>query len=269
LKLLILSDLHNDMDHMSVVVDGRRIDADVDVVVLAGDIEEGLRSPEWARRAFPNKEIILVAGNHEFYGRYWNRNLTRIRQRSNELDIHFLENDATEIDGVRFLGCTLWTDFMLNGASRRQTAVHEARQRMTDYRKIKHDRRVGEDHEWKLFETPFLHPESTVKRHLTSVEWLENELKKGCFHKTVVVTHHAPHPQSIPPHHQSHALAPAYASNLEDLMGYSALWIHGHIHFRADYEVQGTRVVANPRGYVYARDEGRNKDFNPFFGVDI
>lgn len=73
MKLLILSDLHNDMDEMSVVVDGRRIDADVDVVVLAGDIEEGLRSPEWARRAFPNKEIILVAGNHEFYGRYWNR----------------------------------------------------------------------------------------------------------------------------------------------------------------------------------------------------
>lgn len=123
LKLLIMSDLHIDMAMMSVVVDGRRIDAEADVVVLAGDIAEGLRSPEWARHAFPDKEIILVAGNHEFYDRYWNRNLTRIRQRSKELDVHFLENDATEIGGIRFLGCTLWTDFMLNGASRRQTAV--------------------------------------------------------------------------------------------------------------------------------------------------
>lgn len=46
MKLLILSDLHNDMDEMSVMVNGRRIDADADVVVLAGDIEEGMRSPE-------------------------------------------------------------------------------------------------------------------------------------------------------------------------------------------------------------------------------
>lgn len=269
MKALILSDLHIDMAEMPVVVDGRRIDAEADVVVLAGDIEEGLRSPNWARQAFPNKQIILVAGNHEFYGRYWNRNLNRIRQRSKELDIHFLENDATEIGGVRFLGCTLWTDFMVNGSSRRQTAVHEARQRMTDYRKIKHDRRAGEDHEWKLFETPFLHPESTVMRHLASVEWLERQLKECSFHKTVVVTHHAPHPQSIPPHQQNNTLAPAYASNLGDLMGSCALWIHGHIHYRADYEVRGTRVVANPRGYAYARDEGRNMDFNPFFTVEV
>ncbi len=269
MKILILSDLHNDMDEMSVVVDGRRIDKDADVVVLAGDIEEGLRSPEWARQAFPDKEIVLVAGNHEFYGRYWNRNLIRIRQRSKELGIHFLENDVKEIEGVCFLGCTLWSDFMINGSSRRQIAIQEARQRMTDYRKIKHDRRAGEDHEWNLFKTPFLHPESTVKRHLASVEWLEKELKSCSFHKTVVVTHHAPHPQSVPPHRQHNALAPAYVSNLDDLMGHCALWIHGHIHYQVDYEVRGTRVVANPRGYAYARDEGRNKEFNPFFMVEV
>jgi len=155
--------------------------------------------------------------------------LTRIRQRSNELDINFLENDAADIDGVRFLGCMLWTDFMMHGSSRRQTAVHEAHRRMTDYRQIKHDRRAGEDLEWKIFDTSFLHTESTVKRHLASVEWLKNELKRCNFHGTVVVTHHAPYPQSVPPHYQNNALAPAYASNLDDLMGRCALWIHGHI----------------------------------------
>jgi predicted phosphodiesterase len=268
LKILILSDLHIDMAEMPVVVDGRRIDADADVVVLAGDIEEGLRSPDWARKTFPSKEIILIAGNHEFYGRYWNRNLSRLRQRSKDLGIRFLENDATEIGDVRFLGCTLWTDFMVNGSSRRQMAV-EARQRMTDFRKIKHDRRAGEDHEWKLFETPMLHPEATVKRHLASVEWLERQLNACSAHKIVVVTHHAPHPQSIPPHQQNNALAPAYASNLDDLMGQCTLWIHGHIHHGADYEVRGTRVVCNPRGYAYARDEGRNPGFNPFFMVEV
>jgi Icc-related predicted phosphoesterase len=140
---------------------------------------------------------------------------------------------------------------------------------MTDYRKIKHDRRAGEDHEWQLFDTPFLHPEATVKRHLASVEWLEKELKACSFHKTVVVTHHAPHPQSIPSHQQNNALAPAYASNLDDLMGQCTLWIHGHIHHSAEYKVRGTRVIANPRGYANVQGEGCNPGFDPFFMVEV
>ena len=269
MRLLILSDLHNDITPMDLVVDGRRIDEQADVIVLAGDIEEGMRSPEWAREAFPDKEIVLVAGNHEFYGRFWNRNLTRIRQKSRELGIHFLENDSVELDGVRFLGCTLWTDFNIRGPSLRQKSVNEALERMTDYRVIKHDRRSGEDHEWKQFGTSSLHPESTVKRHLASVEWLAKELESADFFKTVVVTHHAPHPDSIPFYQRDNLLAPAYASDLTELMGRSALWVHGHIHYKADYEVYGTRVVANPRGYAYARDEGRNLNFDPFFTIEI
>ena len=28
------------------------------------------------------------------------------------------------------------------------------------------------------------------------------------------------------------------------------LWIHGHTHDSFDYQVQGTRVLCNPRGYA-------------------
>lgn len=40
MKLLILSDLHLDMAPMAVEQDGRRIDHEADVVVLAGDIAD-------------------------------------------------------------------------------------------------------------------------------------------------------------------------------------------------------------------------------------
>ena len=40
----------------------------------------------------------------------------------------------------------------------------------------------------------------------------------------------------------------------------AALWIHGHMHESFNYEVYGTRVVCNPRGYA---PEALNPDFRP------
>lgn len=167
-RLLTLSDLHNDIQPMSPIQGSRRIDADADVVVLAGDIHEGVQAPMWARQAFPDKEVVLIAGNHEFYGRYWNRNLRKIREKSAELGIHLLENDAVELFGVRFLGCTLLTDFALGGEERRHDSMREARLRMNDYQRIKLDRLSGENHEWRELRVNKLVPELTLRRHVQS-----------------------------------------------------------------------------------------------------
>ncbi|QBK04572.1 hypothetical protein DW355_07030 [Hylemonella gracilis] len=262
-KLLILSDLHNDIQPMCAEVDGRRIDADADVVVLAGDIHEGVQAPIWARQAFPDKEIILVAGNHEFYGRSWNKNLHELRQKSAELGIHFLEDDAVELFGIRFLGCTMWTDFALYGADQAQDFMAKAHERMSDYKRIKLDRLPGENQEWKEQRRPQMIPLLAQRRHEASVQWLDRELTAGNPDKTVVVTHHAPHEKSVPAEYKGHPLSPAYASDLSHLLGRSKLWIHGHIHFNADYLVGATRVICNPRGYSYAKREDINKEFRP------
>lgn len=188
MKLLVLSDLHNEIRPMSCEVDGRRIDHDVGVVVLAGDIHEGVQAPKWARQTFPDKEIILVAGNHEFYGQYWNRNLSKLRDTSAELGIHFLENDAVELFGIRFLGCSLWTDFALHGDDQLQERMRHALARMTDYRRIKLDRIAGENRDFREFRSVTLVPELTRRRHRESVEWLDRELNQGDPSRTVVVT---------------------------------------------------------------------------------
>jgi hypothetical protein len=44
----------------------------------------------------------------------------------------------------------------------------------------------------------------------------------------------------------------------------AVLWIHGHMHHSVDYDVRGTRVVCNPRGYL---TDGRNE--NPRFDADF
>ena len=46
----------------------------------------------------------------------------------------------------------------------------------------------------------------------------------------------------------------------------AALWIHGHMHESSDYEIYGTRVVCNPRGYA---PNALTPDFQPYFVVEI
>ena len=269
LKLLILSDLHNDIRPMSPEVNGRRIDAEADVVVLAGDIHEGVQAPMWARQAFPDKEIVLVAGNHEFYGRYWNRNLHKIREKSKQLGIHFLENESVELFGVRFLGCTLWTDYCLFGEERRWEGMRDAQVHMTDFRRIKLDRKPGENQDWREFRVVKLIARLTLRRHVESAEWLDRQLAIGNPDNTVVVTHHAPLGQSIPEHFVGDILSPAYASNLTMLVGRSRLWVHGHVHESMDYSFGMTRVICNPRGYPTPSGDLLNELFQPSLLVEI
>lgn len=51
--------------------------------------------------------------------------------------MHFLENDAVTIDGVRFLGATLWTDFLLFGEDQKPAAMREAARVADDFQLIK------------------------------------------------------------------------------------------------------------------------------------
>lgn len=257
MKILVLSDLHLEMGDLDLVVDGQRIDDGVDAVVLAGDVMNGPGGPAWARQAFPNKEIVMVSGNHELYGLDWLEGLERLREDSASHGVHFLEDAAVEIDGIRFLGCTLWTDFCLHGSDHQARRMMEVESLMTDFKEI------------RIADGP-LASWAVLGRHEMSRLWLQEELARCDFGRTVVVTHHAPHPLSMNRYDSLKPIAAAYASNLEDasLMGYATLWIHGHVHEAADYDVFGTRVVCNPRGYL-APDGQALSGWDPCFYVEI
>lgn len=89
--------------------------------------------------------------------------------------------------------------------------------------------------------------------HRATRSFIEAELCRTHDGPTVVVTHHAPHPDSLPPSHGE--LAWCYASDLSELIIERGpdLWIHGYVHQATDYRVGRTRVVCNPRGHADER----------------
>ena len=264
MRLHILNDLHLEFARWPREIDLNAIDADI--TVLAGDIGVGLEGIVWALAAF-QRPVIYVLGNHEYYGqRLMPELLATARAKCRGTHVHLLENDAVAIDGVRFLGCTLWTDFALFDEEERNVrAMEEAGMKMGDFRQIMAGRRDGGYGKNKLI--PFT-PAMARERHLASRGWLEGELAKPHDGPTVVVTHHAPSARSLTYQEPTWLLDAAYASNLERLMGESQvrLWVHGHTHLATDYEIEGTRVVNNPRGYVPGEMVG---EFRPGMVVNI
>lgn len=94
-----------------------------------------------------------------------------------------------------------------------------------------------------------------------SWQWLEEQLGLADPGKTVVVTHHAPHPRSVPVKFEGHPLSLCYATALEAMMGKASTWIHGHILDSVDYKVQGTRIVTNLHGYRLRGGACRTRSF--------
>lgn len=133
MKLHILSDLHLEFAAFHPPATG------ADLVILAGDIHVKDKGLAWISAAFPDTPVLYVLGNHEYYGRAYPKHLHDLKEKVQGTSIHILENDTFEMDGIRFLGCTLWTDFKLFGDPR--IAGYEATMKMTDYRKI----RIGLD----------------------------------------------------------------------------------------------------------------------------
>jgi Icc-related predicted phosphoesterase len=262
-NLLVLSDLH--VEFAPFEPDPAAVAA-ADVVVLPGDIHKGVAAAAWARAAFGDKPIIYVAGNHEFYGQKWFAHLEALRHASRKHGIHFLEDDSVDIAGIRFLGCSLWTDFELFGVERKPYAMRTAQADMNDFREI----RVEKTRDVYWVRSGRLQPGLTVLRHRHSVQWLGQSLAGADPHRTVVVTHHAPHPDSVAAQFATDPLTPAYVSDLTRLMGKACLWLHGHMHDSCDYTIDGTRVVCNPRGYpLRAGGQFENDSFVPGLIVEV
>jgi len=248
MRVHILSDLHLEFAAF------KPINVNADVVVLAGDVHTGKNGIKWILKAFPDRPVIYVLGNHEFYGQKIPKLISEIKELAQRTNVQVLENDKVEIGDVAFLGATLWTDFRLNGDP--VLAEVAAQTGMTDFRRI----RVTPS--YRRFR-----PSDARRIHAHSLEWLAQRIEQARGRKIVVVTHHAPSPQSIPARFQNDPLNPAFASNLEPFIVEcgAALWIHGHIHHRADFTVGGTRVVANPRGYPTEPHTG----FDPTLVIEI
>lgn len=235
MKILLLSDLHLSM-HPLVLPQ-----VQADVVVLAGDLGRPAAALAWAGQFA--QPTLFVAGNHEFYGSDLSTAMAQLREGARGTRVCVLECDERHIDGVRFLGCTLWSDHRLNlDPVERELGLQQALASVRDFSRI--GVAPGRDERF----TPAL------SRQLfdQSVAWLDARFAQVFPGPTVVVTHFAPARGSIHARFAGSPLNACFVSDLEDrIQGWRPqLWLHGHTHDSFDYSIGRTRVVANPRGYA-------------------
>jgi predicted phosphodiesterase len=254
MKLLLLSDLHLELSDLSLPEA-----LDFDVAVLAGDIHwPGARLHEWLARTPAlqrARAVVGVSGNHEYFERVLQHEGSVLQQAARAASsppVHRLDCGEAQIDGVRFLGCTLWTDFELRidtpqgPCADRDRGMATAARLMADYRSIAWSGAPGA--------TPRpMTPYDTLRMHRHQRQWLQGKLAEPCKGPTVVVTHHGPHRRSLASRYAADWVSTAYLSELPDtFFEVPALWVHGHTHSSHDYRVGNCRVVCNPRGYQTA-----------------
>src|SRR5258708_38133660 len=105
---------------------------DADAIVLAGDIANGAAGIEWAGKTFA-QPVLYLAGNHEYYEGEFEAVQQAIGAAAREFAVALLDCSEAVIDGVRFLGCTLWTRYSLVPQAERPTGNQAARKLNPDY----------------------------------------------------------------------------------------------------------------------------------------
>lgn len=264
IRTMIQSDLHTEFDKTATPYTIPSISRDL--LILAGDIHLGTKADKLILNQLIESDVIYVLGNHEFYNQClpavrsaWSGpTKSRINTEAATLGyrgrLHVLDDSAVTINDVTFIGATLWTDF--NGGN--PVDMNEARLGMNDYRII-YTLIDNDDFSRKI---P-LQPEDTTRLHSQSLQFIETELKKPG--KKVLIVHHLPSYQSISEGYRGNPLNPAYASNLDRLFDeYDdiELCIHGHAHQTFSYDINGTPIICNPRGYT-------PDQLNPLFDPEL
>lgn len=277
MRVQLLSDLH-----LERYPDFQPLAApDADLLVLAGDIgsyqaESRLATDDFGLGRFsprrpgaPWRRVLYLPGNHEYDGLPYDETRERLRGLCGQLGIDWLEQAVLDIDGVRFVGSTLWADFDAL-AGREKTAANRLRSRQKAFRAANH---YLSKNTLLLNGVPAL-AEDLRPLALAAEQWLRGVLDTPFDGPTVAVTHFAPTLRSADPRY---GLAPGtagFCNDLDPLLARAQVWMHGHLHCPHDYLVEGVddgrpwacRVVANPRGY--ARN-GEQAAFREGFVVDI
>ncbi len=263
MKLRILSDLH--IEFHPFVIPPLPDDA-ATTLVLAGDVGVIYRRQEleaFLRAAAARfRAVVYVLGNHEYYRGQWPAARVALQSWGLPANLHVLERDSVEIDGVCFVGATLWTDF--DGAS--LEVMQGAEQSLYDFHYI--DTGTGAQGE-----RIHLRSDDVLEDHRGARAWLHETLAALAARgqRTVLVTHHGFALDSIHERFRDNPLNGAFVSDCAALITQTRplLAIHGHVHNSFDYRLGDTRVIVNPRGYTRRDDTQENPAFDPCLHIDL
>lgn len=281
MNIQLLSDLHLET-HPHFVPEPA---PGADVLVLAGDIgsyqngsqltdtDFGLArfSPLASLAGWPTP-VLFVPGNHEYDAQDFDAAHTRLRQTCERLGIVWLEREVVMLQGVRFVGTTLWSDFDALAENEGSTDLGR-RLKMRDkaFRAANfYLRKTGGTRQGEAFLAQPMREQS-----LACQQWLADALQQPFEGSTVVVTHFAPSLRSADPRYGLVPGTAGFCNALDALLPHAQLWLHGHLHAPSNYTARGChsngtpwqcRVVANPLGYA---GKGEQAVFQPRLTVTV
>lgn len=193
------------------------------------------------------KKIFCVAGNHDLYlvskeqkkkydSKSWNRIIELKEMFKDNNDIHFLDGDIVEYQGVRFGGCLSWYDG-------------------TYCNKVE----------------PFCNPLALWKRYSNDSSLIygfedfydiliqERPKVLAIYDKVdVMITHinPMPHASFMPEKYREDPGTGFYTFDGEQLVDdtNAKFWVYGHQHFGFEQEVYNTTLLCNALGYPGLKD---------------
>lgn len=213
-------------------------------LLLAGDIDVGTKGKNWIiDRCKQYQFVVYILGNHEFYGQDFDTTIYTWDNMEMPENFTFLDNDVIHFGSeVRVIGGTLWT------LVTDPFDIWNGRRAMSDYNVI---RKNGDK----------LTVNATNNAHQLTVQFIEAQLQRPWYGKTIVMTHHLPHPLCVAERFKGNNLNAFFMTDLDHIMENFDIdvWCHGHTHDNVDVEVHGTRILCNPMGYHGIQ---LNQDFN-------
>lgn len=294
MKIAVASDLHLEFGDLEIDNDNK-----ADVLILSGDIlvakdiaqrdPYGVMGPEYRSNRYHDfmqrcsalfPHVIYVMGNHEHYNGDFAKTETHLKDVLSYLkNVYVLEREIKVIDGVTFIGGTLWSD-MNNGDS---LTLYHMKGMMNDFRIIENSNRMvtfkvyeqihGVDNREKpIFKERVskFSPEDAFEEHAKMKGYIQQIVEGKFDQKFVVCGHHSPSKQSTHPRYADDTIMNGgYSSDMDEFITERPqikLWTHGHTHHQFDYMVGETRIVCNPRGYI--NHEPQASDFKLLY-VDI
>lgn len=168
------------------------------------------------------------------------------------------------LQGTRFVGTTLWSDFDALGPSADQPgatigqllAAREKAFRAANF----YLRTTGGTRQGQL-----LLAQQVRELALECRAWLQQALTQPHDGRTVVVTHFAPSLRSADPRYGLTPGTAGFCNAWDDLLDGVDLWLHGHLHAPSNYRHGSCRVVANPMGYARKNEQ---RAFQPGMLID-
>ena len=205
-----------------------------EILIIAGDtydLNREYRNLDFIQRVSDEFEMTyLIPGNHEYYGGVDAASALESTCEAIRENVIMLNNQVVEIEGIRFIFSTMWTDIRKN--------MLEVMRGMADFSKINFRGKPFRIKHYNLL-------------HEKSYAFIEQEVSKPG--RKVVVTHHLPSEQCNVEEFQDSLINVGFCVDKTELIQRSDIdcWIYGHSHRnKADFDINGTRMVTNQLGYV-------------------